>query len=93
MSDTKTWNGRILTKREQRFRDDRRCIACGIKVTVLINEKNKNEYWPFECTDCARTRLDTGKLQRITREQEINPSRNLRLKYRRLLGYQAKDID
>jgi hypothetical protein len=62
MGITYIFNNRELTSLERRLRDDRKCIACGVKVHRSVT-KNKAtgkiyESQPFECSECAKTRLN-----------------------------------
>lgn len=52
-------HGRLLTAREQAWRDDHRCIWCGAKVEPRrLRRESDGRWewtWPYSCDACQRT--------------------------------------
>jgi len=90
-----TFLNRPLTRREQRLRNDKRCIACGQKVEVAKHrEKNEQgklvitkEVWNFECDDCRKQRTQTWLGTKDYGAARASVGRE----YRKRMGYSDKD--
>ena len=57
---------RPLTPQETILRNQKRCIACGVKVNGRIQDGIKIQ--PFECKDCTKTRTNMP-LSNASKEQ------------------------
>ena len=84
------WNNRPLTPREQRLRDDHRCVGCGVKVQGT-RRAGKPTIYPYECRQCAASRLRSPGDDLRANRQSTGISANPKIIYRRILGYSASE--